>query len=181
MSNDLSTSDVIAISAVLISIISLASTILQARANKKHNVLSVRPSLNLNWDLTGSNKISCSISNGGIGPAYLSSLYFKLSNERVQIKSYRDFVNFFNEQVSKEFEQDYGTRFDIRYGGFDDQAVIPAGNSLFMMEFYNDNCLNHGDVLKYIKDFQLEVSYKCAYGKCYCYESTSIGRLLELP
>ncbi|EGQ9976227.1 hypothetical protein FWP56_22295 [Vibrio vulnificus] len=181
MINDLSTSDVIAISAVLISIISLVSTALQARANKEHNMLSVRPSLNLNWELSDSNKISCSVSNCGIGPAYLSSLYFNTSDVRIQVKSYRDFIRFFSEHVSREFEQEHGVRFGVKYGGFDEQAVIPSGGAQFMMEFYNDSSLNHADVFKYIKELQLEISYKCAYGQKYNYKSTSIQKLLELP
>lgn len=176
----MSTSDIIAVCAILISVMSLISTILQFQSSKKHNILSVRPSLNINWELTDDNKISCSLSNGGIGPAYLSRLNFKIPNKKVQIKSYRDFISFFNDNVNSNFDLDHGTKFGVRYGGFDKQAVIPSGRSLLMMEFYNDNKLDHSSVLMYIKDLEIEVYYKCAYEKDYSYNSTSIRALIEL-
>ncbi|MEZ9207324.1 hypothetical protein AB6E95_07555 [Vibrio splendidus] len=181
MSSDFLKTDTIAICAVIISILSLFSTIWQLRSSKKHSILSVRPSLNLNWDLTENNKISCSLLNGGIGPAYLSKLYFNVLGRKVQIKSYKDFIDFFNEYVNSDFKLDYRKKFGVIYGGFDKEAVISQGSSLLLMEFHNDNQLDRNAILKYIKDLEIEVGYKCAYEQCYLCRSTSIKILLDLP
>ena len=92
---NLSTSDVIAVAAVLTAIFSLFATIWQAKISRDHNKLSVRPILKFTRGRTFEERfitLRYSIKNDGFGPAIVKEQFFTLNGDVVPHLPGSDYV-----------------------------------------------------------------------------------------
>lgn len=178
--NNLLASDIIAMCAIVISLLTANITIKQSNATKQHNILSVKPSLNIDWDFTGNDEVTCLLTNKGIGPAYLSSMKFYYDERSVEIFSFNNYMDFFKE--NSICTDNFGSEFGVRYGGFDNKAIISPGNSQLVIAFYrlNSKELNVDEVFKCLGNVEMEIIYKCAYGNEHKYKSTKINSFLNI-
>src|SRR5688572_25280527 len=80
----LSEATVTAMSAVFIALLALTVTIWQAALTRRHNRLSVRPHLRIDWlvsDEGTDEKVSVVLSNNGLGPAIIKRFQWKIDGK----------------------------------------------------------------------------------------------------
>ncbi|WAJ72233.1 hypothetical protein [Catenovulum adriaticum] len=167
--NSFTKSDITAISSVVIAFLALFLTIWQGLVVKKHNRLSLQPILRFASEVAVSKKgLVFSISNHGVGPAIISSLYYVVKGKRYEIVNINSF---------SELRVNLGlTDFDFSLLGHPKikNAVIPAGENTIIFKFANldgtdltDSELNKTIVHSLPK---FGVDYTCTYGKKYSQE-----------
>jgi hypothetical protein len=72
---------VVAICAVVIAVLSLAVSVYEARATRRHNRISVRPSLELRVGLSQGRLAGLQLINAGLGPAVVTRAILTLDGE----------------------------------------------------------------------------------------------------
>src|SRR5690242_12746123 len=72
---------VVAICATVIAVLSLAVSVYEARATRRHNRISVRPFLELRYDLPQGGMAGLRLVNAGLGPAAITRTVLTLDGE----------------------------------------------------------------------------------------------------
>ncbi|KOO13204.1 hypothetical protein AKJ18_19795 [Vibrio xuii] len=158
---NMTSSDVIAICAVFIAILSFVSTAWQAWLMRTHNKMSVRPHVEIIGDYMRGNDISYIISNDGLGPAIISTVELTLNNERYEVKDYDDFKSALMKidiDIDKlphkirimEMNTAIGVSKNVLFMGF------PKSGTDISMRL---------DLERKLKKMDITISYKCIYGK----------------
>lgn len=87
---------IIASTSILIAIIALGFSIWQGRKTINHNIISVRPHLDVISEFdTQSKSINFSIINNGLGPAIIDKIIISAGDNKLKEFSREEFVNFF--------------------------------------------------------------------------------------
>lgn len=150
----LEASEVVALAAVFISILALFATIWQSYATRKHNILSVKPLLDIDRNLSPVEGIKVVLRNNGIGVAIIETL-------KVEYKS-------ITQDFSSEVISTIGAQYSITFPAFHASIVgkgtsLRAGDLISLVEFETYNGDNES-VIKLISDLSFIVEYRDIYG-----------------
>ncbi len=106
-------SEVIAIAAMVIALVTAITSIVQTYDNKRHNRLSVRPLITLVKSSSAINekdeyKFHITMSNSGVGPAFITDIKITINKEKVDTS--KDFYTVFRKNLLgklSKFNVDY--------------------------------------------------------------------------
>lgn len=91
----LNTSDFIALSSAIVALCALGTAIWQGYVTRQHNVLSVRPHLEIVVTSNDTRGISIDVKNGGLGPAIILCIDVTVRGKTHRIKSSSDYQEIF--------------------------------------------------------------------------------------
>jgi len=160
-----SNSDIIAFSSVAIALLAMLATFWQAKIAREHNKLSVRPFVEHSQSRLHGGHISISISNHGLGPAFITNLRLIHDSfeKPLNIVEYLDWV-FEHIQLK-----------DVDYEGTNitDETVVSSNKIITIFEFkLLDNQEHQFLFISEILDKTLiHINYRCVYGKTYSYHA----------
>ena len=161
--DQLSNSDWIAVSSAIVAFCALAIAIWQGYLTRRHNVLSVRPYLEVVVTSSMLAKSHLVLKNGGLGPAVLDLVQFVYKKKTIDIRTNASYTEFL-----KLLALDFG---DVKAEWYvpDKHSIISPGESIQLLAVSSER-----DALKLKKAFDavlsvtsVVVEYKCMYGKNY--------------
>ena len=153
-------SDYIAISSALIAGLALAVTFWQLSVARKHNMLSVKPHLNINLSLYPAEPVTFTLVNVGVGPAFVDKCSILLDG--------REYDPFDPDGIHKLISHIGLDPEKIAWKGtaLSKGASILPGNAHCILEFTQS--VNDQDVHEKLRQvaprIDLDVTYKCVYG-----------------
>ena len=100
--SDLTNSDVIAISSGVVALCALGTSIWQGYISRHHNLLSVRPHLEIVVSLSRDEGLRFRLVNGGLGPALLDSVSFIHREQWVSVETTDDYLRLVNLMIPSE-------------------------------------------------------------------------------
>lgn len=144
-----------AICAIVIALASLAVSIVEARANRKHNRVSVRPVLQLiRVKMHGDLRVGLELTNVGLGPAMI--LDTDVTLDGIAIGKWDR--NTFDLMLGSNKPP---PNFSALYDG----AVIPAGDDRFLIFIDNFKANSHAWFWELIAHrLSVEITYESVYG-----------------
>lgn len=158
--SELTSSEITSISAVVVALAALATAIWQAFLTRKHNRLSVTPSVTTASRLIKGDSIKLCIENNGIGPAIINSVKISHKEKEFKIERYEDLKAFF-------------ISFDINLDVVNHIATLPTSPATLahgqaitffdILDSKNDSEL-HSKLKEIIESMKIEIDYKCIYG-----------------
>lgn len=170
--NTFSTSDIIAVCAVVIAILSLFAIIWQSYLTRRHNFLSVKPHLDIKLYLVPEHPIKIQIINNGVGPAIIKNVSIPKPQNRKQkleVDSPKLFFDLFLEKKSSESVQLVTTVTALK------NSSIPSNGSIdyFVIENSDINPELFENIKNMLKNIELEIEYECVYGIKYNTETNT--------
>lgn len=159
----LSNSDWIAISSAVVAICALVTSIWQGYLSRRHNVLSVRPHLEVvvTSSIHGTNHLA--LKNGGLGPAVLDSVQFVHRKGSINILSGASYMEFL-----RLLALDLG-EVEVRWYVPDQHSIVSQGESIQLLAV---SCNENTNALSLKAAFDtafsettVAVEYRCMYGK----------------
>lgn len=148
----------VALSAILVSLITLFVYIFQARIMQEQKYASVWPYIE--WDMTISSEgFQIAVTNKGIGPAIIKATEWKLDGE--PITGSPDYVSRLLGSADS---------LSIFWGTIDNR-VIAAGETIEVLHIYNDVRSKLSNVYKRTS---LEIKYASIYGDCWTSKGLSV-------
>lgn len=99
--DEINSSDVIALSAVVIAVCSLGVSIWQGYLARRHNQLSVKPYVYLNWHLSHGDNVTCQIKNDGLGTAFINSFKVEIDGVTHEILTIDDFLRLLHSKIGQ--------------------------------------------------------------------------------
>lgn len=150
---------IIAIAAVLIGTVALAVSIWEGLTNRRHNRLSVRPRLWIQyWDVP-SRPLSLVLQNVGVGPAFISKVTITAHGDQDEIREFRDTFHLCAALGLENVEMCWN---------FDHDEVLAPGVEIPLLIFHEDMRCDtkerKAQVLKLARvDFQ--IVYESVYGE----------------
>ncbi len=165
-------------SATIIAICALLLTVIQAYISRKHNRLSVKPSLTVSTyaEYDAPNRYVCVIEliNAGLGPAIVDDYIIVYDGKEYYFTNHEEFFSLIYDDVFPDnciYKDDYFYLF--RYG-----SVIPAGESQEILEisfhFKDDDELKV--IQEKIKKFSLKIKHHSIYDQKFTYDTSKHER-----
>ncbi|HHC7216007.1 TPA: hypothetical protein ACN38N_004431 [Vibrio parahaemolyticus] len=155
---ELESSDVIALCALLVAALSLAFTIWQGVQTRKHNVLMAKPVISFEVDITDTQLISFKAINHGTGVAEVRSIEFLASREWLPLKALLDFETML---------RNAGLH-DAKYSCYlhEQSFYLSPGKEISILELKAPH-VTSVEFAKSLPDFK--VNYRCPYLTEYVY------------
>lgn len=171
----LNNSDITAFSSMLIALFALIATLYQGFITRTHNVLSLRPLVSISSQVILSRDVTLHLSNQGVGPAIITSVYYLIDNKKFELRVGEDFHALRGRMGLTNFDFDLECNLSIF------TSIIPAAEDVTFLKFINVKHperetveLNREIVMSLPKFI---INYKCMYDKKYTYEwSKSLAR-----
>lgn len=160
---DLSNSDVIAISAIVIALASLLVAVWQAALTRKHNKLSVKPHLTLESVMSTGHDIEVLLCNNGIGTACLKSFNIVIEGKRHNISNVYDL----NSLLKRDnFHLD---KTNVSFYPYTGNNTIRAGDSVTLLHFAGSasDTIIASDIVIELGLMTFQIEYECLYGERY--------------
>ena len=168
---NLSSSDLIALSAVVIAICALFTSVWEARIARRHNVLSVRPHIEVVVDSTPTEVCVLSFKNGGLGPAMIDAISFHFEGATYQPKSVDEYIRFL--QLFAGVQMD-GVACYSRCYVPDRQTVVLQGETLELFSISGSNTDElYRKVSERLPKLGISVGYQCMYGLRHAFTKSS--------
>ena len=159
----LSPTDMIAICAVFISVVALGSSIWQGIITRRHNMLSVRPRVDLTFSIDKSKPFRIIIKNTGLGLAIIEHISATLCRKTYYLNS--------KESLDSLFEDLIGDNFELKgkYSYLSQNVGIPPNSEIIFVSLQpvNDQAMFWSLIEKNLKNLHIEISYKCLYENHY--------------
>ncbi len=169
MESSMTNTDIIAVSAVCVALLALVTSLWQAVIARRHNRLSVRPFILATSGVVKNGFATLEVSNNGVGPAIIQCMKLKSSKFSSELKKLEDFVTFF-ENGNINLMQEQGWHATAIANG---TALLP-GKSIEIFKFdlngSGEELQNKLDI--FFDGIDLELKYKCIYGKEFSYKKT---------
>jgi hypothetical protein len=149
-------SDTIATTSALIALLVLGATFWGAYLQRRHNVLSLRPFIDITCFFFTNESVRFEMKNGGVGPAFIKNIYIKIDGVRYEVRSVEDY-----ETVVKKLGAEIGgseTEFYVPHGN----GALVSGESLVILKF-NESSKMAKAFKAAIPRIGIEVKYGCAY------------------
>ncbi|MFC1588928.1 hypothetical protein ACFL3P_01505 [Pseudomonadota bacterium] len=163
----LTSSDITAISAVVVAIVAVGISLWQGYVTRRHNHLSVKPDIGLCTDIVVGHDISCSLFNNGIGPAFIKSLTLSYKNEVFNLNKHEAYKLLFSKfGVDLDTTQHLACTYD--------EPTFSQNTEYMLFKFTNsskDTELRDA-LVKYFPDININITYECIYGNSF---ETSTG------
>lgn len=160
--NCLQNSDLIAMSAAAIALCALGVSIWQAVLMRRHNILSLKPHLEVHVS-TINESYDISIINNGFGPAIINKIYVKLGNSSQDIKCESDYKALVGLFVKNGNLEDYS------YLALDDNSAVSSGQKITILSVPIKN--NKQEILnkfdESIRKSEIHVEYTSLYEEQY--------------
>ena len=163
--SELTNSEITALSSVFIAFFAFIVAILQGFITRKHNILSLRPLVSFHNKMALTKDIYIGLSNHGVGPAIITSVYYFIDNDKYELKGGNDFQSLI-ERIGLT-DINFNLECNLSVGN----TVIPASGNSVLLNFLNVSC-EHLDkteinekILKALPTFI--INYKCTYNKKY--------------
>ena len=162
--SELTPSEITSVCAVIIAIAALSTSIWQAFLTRKHNRLSVTPSITTTSTVVAGEPVSCIFENHGVGPATIMSVKLSYGNNNFEIKNYEDFKSFFR-SVNINLDDDIAHTVTATMS----PATLAPGKSITFFNFPDsgDDPELYSSLLKTMDTLEIELTYKCIYGVSY--------------
>lgn len=156
-------SNIIAASAAAIACISLIVSIWHGHLQRRHNILSVKPQLNLYSIFNSNEDVTLYISNDGLGTAIIKS--FKIEEDGI-VKDVDSVTTFMSALVDKSMHRD---KLNITFNFFNKNSAIRAGSSqnIICYEGSRKDIEIASDIVLSLSDTYFIIEYECMYGKKY--------------
>ncbi|EKF9135559.1 hypothetical protein ACPF4N_002999 [Vibrio cholerae] len=162
---EITNSDIIAISSVLVALIALVVAILQGHITRKHNQLTLRPVLTIESESSLKHGVSIKFCNHGQGPAFIKKVEYVVDGKSYSLSSGNDYSDLMKRIGLVDFN------FSIRCNASVSDSVIPSLGEAVFIQFYNydgskieDENINR-TIIESLPEFK--VNYRCSYDKSY--------------
>jgi len=171
----LNNSDITAISSMVIAFFAFAVALFQGVITRQHNVLSLRPLISISSEIVLSQDVSLRLSNSGVGPAIITSVYYLIGNKKFELRVGEDFHDLRGRMGLTDFDFDLVCNLSIF------KSIIPAAEDMVFLKFINVKHPEYETVElneKIVKSLpKFIINYKCLYEKKYTSEwSKSVAR-----
>ena len=158
----LNTSDVIAMSAVLVALCALVTTLWQAHVARAHNRLSVRPHLAWNINRVRANRgceLVFTLENCGVGPAIVVDRFFSVDGARYPASGHDAVEKLLSTVIGEALS------YHLRQNGLPGVgSPIPAGRSYVVAHiFFPLSSIEVVDEFMDRADVGFQVHYECLY------------------
>ncbi len=162
---EITNSDIIAISSVVVALIALVVAILQGHITRKHNLLTLRPVLTIESESSLKQGVSIRFRNHGQGPAFIKKVEYIVDGKSYSLSSGNDYSDLMKRIGLVDFN------FSIKCNASVSDSVIPSLGEGVFIQFYNydgskieDENLNR-TIIEFLPEFK--VNYRCSYDKSY--------------
>lgn len=158
------------IGAILVSFCALGLTIWQGILTRKHNILSVKPYLDITWSNIEAERLACTLENNGIGTAFLNEITYFYQGQEFPIE---DKLGYFALFQSMGLDDDAS---NVHITHLQTHSSIPQGGSITLFDFksvVNDKGV-HQVIASKIRNIEIQAEYKCIYGKTYQTSKSSL-------
>ena len=148
---------IFSVSVVIIALCALFISVWSAYQVRHHNKLSVRPKLILEYSTaTGSEFIGLSVSNYGLGPAYIKSFELFYDNSLIKSTIFKGWDTIV--KLSK-------TKIPYYYFGFSNDSVLDKGGNkvLFGLSAPNQSSINNEIFFKTLSHVTVRINYESIY------------------
>lgn len=160
------TSAVISIVTTGIAVAAVVVSLLQARAMKQHNMLSVRPVVELWIRREVGGKTGIVVVNRGMGPAFITQV--KMGFDGMPREAWNRTTLY---SVRDSLQPDPG---QIRYMVLKSEHSLPSGFEEFLLHVDDYDSIKHASFWNWINSrMMLEIGYKSLYGPKYTVELSS--------
>jgi hypothetical protein len=162
MTCSLTSSDWIALASATVAICALAISIWQGWLQRRHNILSVTPYLDVNVDGTRPSEVVISVKNSGLGPAYLDSVVANVRNEQMPLNTRESYLRFVSAMSPSGQAK-------IHYSVADTTSVIAAGAEIVLLRIAlaNGAAPSNIEIKKFLEDTEFTVAFRSFYGRKY--------------
>ncbi|HDY7531307.1 hypothetical protein ABRZ82_21690 [Vibrio vulnificus] len=158
----LQASDVIAISAACIALISGVIALWQGWLMRRHNILSVTPHIDIAKSLIPGKPINMVMSNHGVGPAIIDEISFvKPDGSKIVLSTYESYESAF---LSVGVELNSLTHLTRQLSS---GTPIGTGKDIELFSVSHSDPSRHRQLIDIVEEMEFKVSYKCVYGKSY--------------
>lgn len=150
---------------IMIALIALATSVITARQNRLHNKLSVRPILNITFDISSASphKLQASLDNNGTGPAIITEVHMRLDGETVDQPASASAWTELYRRAGLDTAR-------IAHGGrsMGAESVVKAGASVVLVNLYEfigaDLDQLHLSAMQALGRLEFEYCYTSIYG-----------------
>ncbi|NAZ55683.1 hypothetical protein GL177_20575 [Vibrio toranzoniae] len=163
--SEITNSDIIAISSVVVALVALVVVILQGHVSRKHNMLTLRPVLIIESESSLKHGVSIRFRNHGQGPAFIKKLEYIIDGKSYNLYSGNDYSDLMKRVGLVHFD------FSIKCNASVSDSVIPSLGEGIFIQFYNYDGSKIEDentnrtIIESLPEFK--VKYKCSYDKSY--------------
>jgi len=156
-------SDYIAIASAIVALCALGTSLWQGYVTRTHNVLSVRPYLDLLISQKRGEPFGIEIQNNGTGPAILISIIAIVNGKSYDLSHEQPLIDLTSILVCKKLTYD-ATRF-----AHEARSVFPPTSIIPLLTITptsgEDQFWNH--INRTCKSLRIELRYRCIYGRSY--------------
>lgn len=157
-------SDIISCAAAFISLLALTTTIWQGYISRKHNIMSIKPSLGFEISLALKGApITFKVKNNGLGPAIVKSFRLITKDKQIEYCNINEVKTTFGDLGIDLGGISWGTMF------IDQNEYISPNESHVFLEFpdAHKNALIHDDLIIKLSNVGFSIDYECIYGYKY--------------
>lgn len=151
--------EVIAAISAVIALIALFSTLYSNAVQRKHNVLSLKPILDINCTAYPSQPLRFDVKNSGVGPAIIRHIYVVIDGVRYESRSVEDYA-----RIMKQLGPEIGGSEFRCYVTHGNGALRP-GESIELLAFTesNQNAKMQALFASAVPRIGIEIDYECVY------------------
>lgn len=161
---DIGTSDIIALCAVVIAVLSFFVTIWESYTSRSHNRLMVKPHLYIDLNVVSTEPIRLVLKNNGLGPALIKSLRMFVEGKEISSSGEK----LYNEAMKFIGLDEYSFHFFL----LTSDHAFSVGDEIDLFVFDN-NELDEEDILvikKNLDKLNIVIKYESIYGVTYQYD-----------
>ncbi|MEO9523585.1 hypothetical protein [Marinobacter alexandrii] len=151
-------SDWISIASVVIALSAMGVAIWQGYVSRKHNILSVRPRLQVHLD--GRNGIVLTLQNHGLGPAIVKGFSIKYAGEEIVNPKADPYLEIFKSLDVDPFEKGFQYEFHLP---FEETTYVPGQNKRLLEIIPIKDTCDDQVLLKICEGIRVEIDYTCMY------------------
>lgn len=162
----MTSADQIATSAAIIAFFAFVTSIWQAYISRKHNILSIKPAVEILVDTRGEVAFTISLTNHGLGPARIKSIHGTVSNITYELTK-SGVAEFLVSQLKVEGVINVTVKsFDV-----DDHTYIAPSKEIELIKIQADDPTKQQQIansaINALKNIKLIIDYECIYNKIY--------------